>query len=704
MGKQGKKKRLLIVESPTKARTLQRYIKGLEVLASMGHVKDLPKSDFGVDLETFEPTYTVLRGKGKVLQAIKKAALQADEIFLGTDPDREGEAIAYHIAEEIQRKAPKKPIRRVLFFEITPDAVREALRSPQNLDMNKVEAQKARRILDRIVGYQISPILWRILRQNNLSAGRVQTVALRLICEREEEIQKFVPRTYYVLRVVFEKDGTRFEGFLRGVKGEISSRNLQLSSLEEAQALIKTLEGRLGEVVAYKQQIHKIPPPPPYKTSTLQQDAANRLGFSASRTMQIAQRLYEGVTIQGKTQGLITYMRTDSVRLSEKALKAIRHWIKERVGAEYLPKRARQHTDKGPLVQGAHEAIRPTRVDLDPDTAGRDLPSDEGKLYNLVWRRAVASQMKAAEIDKRQAVVQVGEALFVAEGQSVHFDGFFKIYGDPPEEKMLPPLKEGDRIRVVDIEILERTTQPPARYTEATLVQTLEKVGVGRPSTYAPTLQTLFTRGYVERVGRALKPTDLGMTVYRLLVPRFPHLFEVGFTAKMEEALDRIEMGEEDRKGLLSRFYKDFEENLHKVIENLDEMRDSLRETLDETCPECGAPLVVRWGKYGRFVSCSRYPTCTYTRNLTSGLPCPACEEGELVERQNRKTRRTFWGCNRYPACTYTLRGTPTHQPCQTCGYPSLFRFGRKTFCPRCSHREPKKKHHKTQDKPGGSS
>ncbi len=701
MGTKKRKKKLLIVESPTKARTLKRYLKDVDVVASMGHVKDLPKSDFGVDLETFEPTYTVLRGKQKVLQALKKAAAEAEEVFLGTDPDREGEAIAYHIAEEIRKKAPRKPIRRVLFYEITPEAVREALESPQDLDLRKVEAQKARRILDRIVGYQISPILWKVLRQTHLSAGRVQTVALRLVCEREEEIQRFVPRTYYVVRAVFEKDGIRFEAFLRG-RGTASpaSRNLQLDK-EEAEALKAQLAGQAGEVVGKEEKVRKVSPPPPYKTSTLQQDAANRLGFSAARTMQVAQRLYEGVTLQGKTQGLITYMRTDSVRLSDKAVRALRRWIRERWGTAYLPARPRKYADRGPAVQGAHEAIRPTRVEITPEIALQELPADEGRLYDLVWRRAVASQMKAAEVQKVQAVIRVGEGVFVAEGQRVMFDGFFRVYGDPPEEKVLPSLAEGDRVRLVKVEVLERTTQPPARYTEASLVQTLEKLGVGRPSTYAPTLQTLFARGYVERVGRALKPTDLGMTVYRLLVPRFPDLFEVGFTARMEEALDRIEAGEEDRRGLLSRFYENFQKTLQGVMDRLDEMRDSLREELDETCPECGAPLVIRWGKFGRFVACSRYPECTYTRNLTSGLPCPVCGEGELVKRRSRKTRRTFWGCSRYPDCTYTLRGTPTGQACDVCGYPALFRYGRKVFCPRCTVRDSEGK---VSQEPGGTS
>ncbi len=685
MGKTKKRtKKLLIVESPTKARTLKRYLKGVEVLASMGHVKDLPKSDFGVDLETFEPTYRVLKGKKKVLDALKKAAQEAEEVYLGTDPDREGEAIAFHIAEEIRKKAPDKPLHRVLFFEITPEAVKEALASPQDLDLRKVEAQQARRILDRIVGYKVSPVLWRVLRQTNLSAGRVQTVALRLLCEREEEIQAFKPRTYYVLRVVLEKDGRTFEAFLRGLgKKKPSGQNLQLEKAE-ADALAERLAGKTLQVQEITRKTRKVSPPPPFKTSTLQQDAANRLRFSAARTMQIAQRLYEGVEVGGKTQGLITYMRTDSVRLSDKAVKAIRRWIKEHAGPEYLPSRPRQYQDRGPAVQGAHEAIRPTRVELTPDAVKGDLEADAARLYELIWRRAVASQMKPAEVEKTEAVLGDGEAIFVASAQKLTFDGFYRIYGDPPETAELPELSEGEAVRIVSVEVLERTTQPPPRYTEATLVQTLERLGIGRPSTYAPTIQTLFARGYVERMGRALKPTDLGMTVYKLLIPRFPDLFETSFTARMEEALDRIESGEEDRKALLAAFYKDFEKTLSRVMANLDEMRDSLTEQTDETCPKCGAPLVIRWGKYGRFIACSRYPECTYSRNITSGLPCPACGEGELVKRRARKGGRTFWGCSRYPDCTYTTRGTPTSQACEVCGYPALFRYGRKTFCPRC--------------------
>ncbi len=686
MGKTKKRtKKLLIVESPTKARTLKRYLKGVEVLASMGHVKDLPKSDFGVDLETFEPTYRVLKGKKKVLDALKKAAQEAEEIYLGTDPDREGEAIAYHIAEEIRKKVPGKPLHRVLFFEITPEAVKEALASPQDLDLRKVEAQQARRILDRIVGYKISPVLWRVLRQTNLSAGRVQTVALRLLCEREEEIQAFKPRTYYVLRVVLEKDGQTFEAFLRGLETrKPAGGNLQLTR-EEARALAERLSGQALQVLEIARKTRKVNPPPPFKTSTLQQDAANRLRFSAARTMQVAQRLYEGVEVGGKTQGLITYMRTDSVRLSEKALRAIRRWIREHAGSEYLPSRPRQYQDRGPAVQGAHEAIRPTRVELVPDAVKRDLEADAARLYELIWRRAVASQMKPAEVEKTEVVlIGDGETVFVAAAQKVVFDGFFRIYGDPPQTTEIPLLSRGESVRIVSVDVLERTTQPPPRYTEATLVQTLERLGIGRPSTYAPTIQTLFARGYVERMGRALKPTDLGMTVYKLLIPRFPDLFETSFTARMEEALDRIEAGEEDRKTLLAAFYKDFEKTLSRVMDSLDEMRDSLTEKTEEPCPECGAPLVIRWGKYGRFLACSRYPACTYTRNITSGLPCPSCGEGELVKRRARKGGRTFWGCTRYPDCTYTTRGTPTSQACEVCGYPALFRYGRKTFCPRC--------------------
>jgi len=685
MGKaQKRKKKLLIVESPTKARTLKRYLKGVEVLASMGHVKDLPTNDFGVDLETFEPTYEVLKGKKKVLDALKKAAQEAEEVYLGTDPDREGEAIAYHIAEEIRKKAPDKPLRRVLFFEITPEAVKEALASPQDLDVRKVEAQQARRILDRIVGYQVSPVLWRVLRRTNLSAGRVQTVALRLLCEREEEIQAFKPRTYYVLRVVLEKDGRTFEAYLRGLGTEKpSGQNLQLEKAE-AEGLAQRLSGKTLKVQEISRKARKIPPPPPFKTSTLQQDAANSLRFSAVRTMQIAQRLYEGVEVGGKIQGLITYMRTDSVRLSDKALKAIRHWIQEHLGSEYLPSRPRQHQDRGPAVQGAHEAIRPTRVELTPEAVRADLDTDAARLYELIWRRAVASQMKPAEVEKTEVVLGDGEAIFVASAEKLIFDGFFRIYGEPPETTELPELSEGEVVRILSAEVLERTTQPPPRYTEATLVQTLEHLGIGRPSTYAPTIQTLFTRGYVERAGRALKPTDLGMTVYKLLIPRFPDLFETSFTARMEEALDRIESGEQDRKTLLTSFYQDFEKTLARVLASLDELRDSLNEQTHETCPECGAPLVIRWGKYGRFLACSRYPECTYSRNIPSGLPCPLCGEGELVKRQARKGGRTFWGCSRYPDCTLTTRGTPTAQACETCGYPALFRYGRKTFCPRC--------------------
>ncbi len=685
-------KKLLIVESPTKARTLKRYLKSVDVQATLGHVKDLPPTRLGVDLDSFEPTYEILKGKKKVIKALQDQAKKASEVYLGTDPDREGEAIAYHIAEELKKVRPDLPLHRVLFYEITPESVKNALKEPGTLDLRKVEAQKARRILDRLVGYQVSPLLWRILRQRNLSAGRVQTVALRLLCEREEEIQRFKPQTYYVVRGVFRKDGITFEADLVAPTARGAHPQKKLPDRKEAEALVARLSGKAGTVAMVSTREQTLQPPPPFKTSTLQQDASSRLGFPAGRTMRLAQRLYEGVPIHGEERGLITYMRTDSVRLATKAVRAIRSWIKKTLGEKLLSPRVRQYKDKGRNIQGAHEAIRPTDVRLTPEQLQGQLETPLWKLYDLIWRRTVATQMAGARIEKRPVRIQVEDAHFFVEGLRMLEPGFLHIYGNPPREVPLPELREGDTVEVVSLRMEEKQTQPPPRYSEATLIQTLEKLGIGRPSTYAPTLETLYERGYITREGRGLRPTDLGMTVYRLLIPAFPEIFDVSFTARMEENLDRIEEGEADRQEVLRSFYQAFSSVLASVQERIAELRSSVQETLDEHCPECAAkgiesPLVIKWGKYGRFIACSRFPECRYARPLTSGIPCPQCGEGQLVERTGKRRQR-FWGCSRYPACTYTTRGHPLDRACEVCGYPHLFQQGRKIFCPRCTLKE----------------
>lgn len=722
-----KKKRLLIVESPTKAKTLKRYLgDGYEVLASKGHVKDLPKTKLGVRIEEgFKPTYVLLPEKRAQVKKIRESAKKAEEILLGSDPDREGEAIAYHIAQEVRKSNEKAPLRRVLFYEITREGVRRALQEPGEINMNLVYAQQARRVLDRLVGYQVSPFLWKALGKG-LSAGRVQTVALRLLVEREKQIQAFVPEKYWVLTGIFEKDGVRFKARL---KGTIDGKKLErLSSKEEAEAIRRKLEGGTFQVEKATTQEKRTQPAPPFKTSTLQQEASNLLGFPAKRTMSLAQALYEGVEIEGSPRGLITYMRTDSVRVAETALTGIREALKARFGEEYLNPQVRRFKDAGRALQGAHEAIRPTDPELAPDGLEGKIDRDLWRLYDLIWRRALASQAKPAIFRVQKAQI-VGEGYrFEAQGRQLVFEGFYRIYGKPPKDEPVPPLKAGETVHLVAVEVEEKETEPPSRYTEATLIKALEARGVGRPSTYAPTISTLFERRYVERVGKALKPTELGIKVVDLLLPLFPDLFDVGFTAKMEEELDEVEEGRKSWVALLEEFYRKFKLELDRAMKQAASIRESLEEETGEKCPLCGSPLVIRWSRHGRFLACSAFPRCRYTRPLEleifEGVRCPVCGKemvvrkgrsgrflacvdypkckgtrpyptgvqcpkcgGEIVERRSR-AGRTFWGCENYPRCDFVLNRKPVPVPCPEGDSPFMVevRTRRDLFykCPTC--------------------
>ena len=680
----GTAKKLLVVESPTKAKTIKKYLgRGFEVVASKGHIKDLPKSRLGVDIEHgFEPHYITIKGKSDIIKKLKKLAARASEVYIGSDPDREGEAIAYHVAQEVQ-KAGQNNVKRVLFYEITKDAVKKAIKEPQEIDMKKVEAQIARRVLDRLVGYKISPLLWKSVRKG-LSAGRVQTVALRLLVEREKEIQAFKPQKYWKLYVYFEKDGVRF-------KAQLPDR---IEDREKAEKLKEFAAKSEFRVVAYSKNVNSVSPPPPFKTSTMQQDASNELGFTSRQTMRIAQQLYEGVELPGVGMtGLITYMRTDSVRMADKAVNQAREVIREIFGEEYLPPTPRKFKDKSSAVQGAHEAIRPTDFTVTPESVSA-IEKPLQRLYSLIWRRATASQMADARVEVRNVKLQSGELTLVAEGKELVFEGFYRIYGRKPQNVKLPDFSTGETLKPVKVELEERETEPPKRYTEASLIRALEAKGIGRPSTYAPTIATLLDREYVVKEGRALKPTDLGILVADLLIPRFPELFDIGFTARMEEELDKIEEGQKTRLDLLREFYEKFSKELEKVESQIQEMRQQSVQVLDEKCPVCGRPLVIRWGRYGKFIACSGYPECKYTRpifDVVEGVKCPKC--GSDIIRRKSKRGRIYYACSN-PECDFYLFNEPVGVKCPKCGYPLMVKVrkgrGKNSKlilrCPECGH------------------
>lgn len=595
-------KTLIIVESPTKARTIQGILgKGYRVVASLGHIKDLPEDGFGVDIKGgFLPQYRLIPGKEGVLKGIRDAARTCGRILLATDPDREGEAIAWHIAEEVGNG---KAFQRVLIHEITPQGVKEALANPLPLREALYRAQQARRVLDRIVGYQISPLLWRALK-GRLSAGRVQSVALRLIWEREREIEGFVPEEYWTITVLLEAPGKgpAFEARLKRYKGKA----LKIPDEKKAKGILEDLEGAQFVVGSVKEREKDRKPPPPFTTSTLQQEASRRLGISVKEVMALAQRLYEGVALGPQGQkGLITYMRTDSVRVSPLAVKAAREYIRRRFGPEFLP--GRPHVFKSrQTAQEAHEAIRPTSVDLHPDLVKPYLRPKEYRLYRLIWERFLASQMASARILETEVEIEAGDYLFTATGSVVKFKGFMVIWGADEAEETLPKLEEGEPLSVRGLVPKQHFTEPPPRYTESTLVRELEKRGIGRPSTYATIISTLLERGYVTLKDKRFYLTELGRRVVELLVHHFPEVMDVSFTARMEEKLDRIEEGTSSFQEVLEDFYRVFSEELRKAI------RDIVGE--EGLCEACGSPLVLRRGRFGEFLACSTWPHCTYTR------------------------------------------------------------------------------------------
>jgi DNA topoisomerase-1 len=712
---QAAKGKLVVVESPAKARTVRRFLgEGFKVEASVGHVRDLLRSKLSVDVENdFAPTYRVPNEKRKVVRRLKEAASQAEEVYLATDPDREGEAIAWHLMAATA--IPEEISRRVIFHEITNTAVREAFAHPRNLDMDLVNAQQARRILDRLVGYKISPLLWRKV-QNRLSAGRVQSVAVRLIVEREREIQAFVPVEYWSISAELAKQETRQieprPSFIAKLV-KIGDKNADLKDEPAAQAVVDDLEGAHYIVSQVRKFQRRRKPPAPFITSTMQQEASRRLRFTAKRTMAIAQSLYEGVDLgAGERVGLITYMRTDSTNVAEMALAEVRAYIKEKYGADFLPERPPVHKTRAVKAQEAHECIRPTSVRREPDAIKAYLDKDQYRLYRLIWERFVASQMKPAIFDVTSVDIKAGRLqpgiavptgaalkafldallyLFRVSGSTLAFPGFLLVYEETkdedatPEEDAgpLPPLKIGEVLDLIRLIPEQHFTKPPPRYTEASLVRELEKHGIGRPSTYAPILSTIQVRGYVDRVKRYLIPTDLGFLVNDLLVKHFPDIVNVPFTAHMEEDLDKIAAGERDWVSVLREFYDPFERTLHMAEQNMEKVEIPPEET-GLLCEKCGSPMIVKMGRYGKFIACSNFPQCRNTKPyvIKTGAKCPECD-GELLERRTRK-KRIFYGCANYPDCKFATWKRPLADPCPECGGLQTESGKNKAKCTQC--------------------
>jgi len=687
---------LVIVESPAKAKTIERYLgKKYKVKASMGHVRDLPKSQMGVDIEqNFEPKYITIRGKGPVLKELKTAAKKAKKVYLAADPDREGEAIAWHLAHSLDLDLNSDC--RVVFNEITKDAIKDSFKHPRMINMDLVDAQQARRILDRLVGYKISPILWKKVKKG-LSAGRVQSVALRLIIDREKEINDFKPEEYWTIEGSFLKGKETFEASFFGINGE----KHQLKSEEDVKQILSQIKGNKFEVKKVTKKERKRNPALPFTTSTLQQEAARKLNFRAKKTMMIAQQLYEGIDL-GKegTVGLITYMRTDSTRISNTAQEEAASFIGEQYGKEFLGSK-RKPAKKNENAQDAHEAIRPTSVLRKPSDLKAVLGRDQLRLYKLIWERFVASQMAPATLDTMSVDLENNGLTFRANGSKVKFSGFMKVYvegkDDQMEEKnkMLPDLAEGDTVLSKDIEPEQHFTQPPPRYTEARLVKTLEELGIGRPSTYAPTLDTIQKRGYVALDNKRFIPTELGQIVLDLIMEFFPEIINVEFTAKMEKELDDVEDGNIQWVQIIDSFYKDFEKRVEKAEAEMQEVEIE-PEYAGVDCEECGHPMVYKMGRYGKFMACSNFPDCRNTKPIVKeiGVKCPSCKTGNIVERKSKK-RRIFYGCDRYPECEFVSWDKPLERKCPKCEdmlVEKKLKKGVQVQCVNCDYKEEQQK------------
>ncbi|HCZ8577630.1 TPA: type I DNA topoisomerase [Enterococcus faecalis] len=662
-------KYLVIVESPAKAKTIEKYLgRNYKVVASVGHIRDLPKSKMGIDIENnYEPHYISIRGKGDVIKSLKAAAKKAEKVYLAADPDREGEAIAWHLAYLLGLDLKDK--NRVVFNEITKEAVKAAFKEPRTINVDLVDAQQARRILDRLVGYSISPILWRKVKKG-LSAGRVQSVALKMIIDRENEIREFKPEEYWSIDGNFQKGRKKFKANFWGVDG----KKKKLPNAEAVKEITSRIDGKDYDVTKVEKKERKRNPALPFTTSSLQQEAARKLNFRTRKTMMVAQQLYEGIALgkQG-TVGLITYMRTDSTRIADSAKAEAAEFIEKTYGDEFSAHGGRKAKNTQG-AQDAHEAVRPSSVLRTPDEMKKYLDKDQLKLYTLIWSRFVASQMTPAILDTMKVTLQQNGVTFIANGSKVKFKGFMQVYvegrddGKEDKENILPELVEGDVVKSVDIEPKQHFTQPPARFSEATLIRTLEENGVGRPSTYAPTLETIQRRYYVKLTNKRFEPTELGEIVNSLVSEFFPQIVDTHFTATMETDLDKVGEGQEKWVEVVDRFYKPFEKELTNAEEKIEKIQIK-DEPAGFVCELCGHPMVIKLGRYGKFYACSNFPDCRNTKAIVKeiGVTCPVCHEGQVIERKSKKNR-IFYGCSRYPECDFTSWDKPVGRPCPKCG------------------------------------
>ncbi|HLS20425.1 MAG TPA: type I DNA topoisomerase [Bacillota bacterium] len=685
---------LVIVESPAKARTIERYLgKGYTVKASMGHVRDLPRSQIGVDIEnSFTPKYITIRGKGDILKELRQAAKKADNIYLAADPDREGEAIAWHLAYALKIDPNSKC--RVVFNEITKNAILESFKQPRTIDQDLVDAQQARRILDRLVGYKISPLLWKKVRRG-LSAGRVQSVAVKLIIDRENEIKNFKPEEYWTISSLFKKDLEKFEGSFYGIDG----KKQDLKTEADVNEILQKITGDDFEIKKVNKRERRRNPALPFTTSSLQQDAARKLNFRAKKTMMIAQQLYEGIDLGAKAggiTGLITYMRTDSTRVSPTAVSETKKHIAKTFGEQYVGNRRQKGQQEG--AQDAHEAVRPTSVHRNPESLKSVLSKDQYRLYKLIYDRFLASQMAPAVMDTMTVHLWNNNVEFRASGSKVKFDGFMKIYVEGSNQKkkqketFLPDLETGMIVKSEKIEPKQHFTQPPPRYTEARLVATLEEKGIGRPSTYAPTIDTIQRRGYVAMEERRFYPTEIGTIVIDLLQQHFPEIIDVDFTANMEKDLDSIEEGKAAWIQVMDQFYEGFEKRLEKAEKEMAsiEIKD---EPAGIDCEKCGHPMVYKMGRYGKFLACSNFPDCRNTKPILKkvGVKCPKCKDGNIVERRSRRGR-FFYGCDNYPNCDFVSWDRPVKEPCPNCGKMMVQKKTKKQTTTRCTECDYEKK------------
>lgn len=661
-------KYLVIVESPAKAKTIEKYLgRNYKVVASVGHIRDLPKSKMGIDIENnYEPHYISIRGKGDVIKSLKAAAKKAEKVYLAADPDREGEAIAWHLAYLLGLDLKDK--NRVVFNEITKEAVKAAFKEPRTINVDLVDAQQARRILDRLVGYSISPILWRKVKKG-LSAGRVQSVALKMIIDRENEIREFKPEEYWSIDGNFQKGRKKFKANFWGVDG----KKKKLPNAEAVKEITSRIDGKDYDVTKVEKKERKRNPALPFTTSSLQQEAARKLNFRTRKTMMVAQQLYEGIALGKQGTVGLTYMRTDSTRIADSAKAEAAEFIEKTYGDEFSAHGGRKAKNTQG-AQDAHEAVRPSSVLRTPDEMKKYLDKDQLKLYTLIWSRFVASQMTPAILDTMKVTLQQNGVTFIANGSKVKFKGFMQVYvegrddGKEDKENILPELVEGDVVKSVDIEPKQHFTQPPARFSEATLIRTLEENGVGRPSTYAPTLETIQRRYYVKLTNKRFEPTELGEIVNSLVSEFFPQIVDTHFTATMETDLDKVGEGQEKWVEVVDRFYKPFEKELTNAEEKIEKIQIK-DEPAGFDCELCGHPMVIKLGRYGKFYACSNFPDCRNTKAIVKeiGVTCPVCHEGQVIERKSKKNR-IFYGCSRYPECDFTSWDKPVGRPCPKCG------------------------------------